>query len=179
MSEDAPRTDAGSRRDGKDDSADMDVAGRLDQMRSELRRHSYLYYVESRPEIDDAEYDRIFLELQTLEASHPHLITVDSLTQRVGAEPQSAFPSAEHSVPMLSLDSTQNPAELLRFHERVQKGLEDEPRYILEPKLDGASIELVYEEGLFVRAVTRGNGPRRRARHGKSEDDSKPSPATP
>ena len=136
----------------------MDVAERLDQMRSELRRHSYLYYVESSPEIDDAEYDRIFLKLQTLEASHPHLITVDSPTQRVGAEPQSAFPSAEHSVPMLSLDSTQDPAELLRFHERVRKGLEDEPRYILEPKLDGASIELVYEEGLFVRAVTRGNG---------------------
>ena len=158
MSEDAPRTDAGSRRDAKGDSDDMGVAGRLDQMRSELRRHSYLYYVESRPEIDDAEYDRIFLELQTLEASHPHLITVDSPTQRVGAEPQSAFPSAEHSVPMLSLDSTQDPAELLRFHERVRKGLEDEPRYILEPKLDGASIELVYEEGLFVRAVTRGNG---------------------
>ena len=158
MSEDAPRTDAGSRRDAKGDSDGMDVAGRLDQMRSELRRHSYLYYVESRPEIDDAEYDRIFLELQTLEASHPHLITVDSPTQRVGAEPQSAFPSAEHSVPMLSLDSTQDPAELLRFHERVRKGLEDEPRYILEPKLDGASIELVYEEGLFVRAVTRGNG---------------------
>ena len=158
MSEDAPRTDAGSRRDAKGDSDDMDVAERLDQMRSELRRHSYLYYVESRPEIDDAAYDRIFLELQTVEASHPHLITVDSPTQRVGAEPQSAFPSAEHSVPMLSLDSTQDPAELLRFHERVRKGLEDEPRYILEPKLDGASIELVYEEGLFVRAVTRGNG---------------------
>jgi DNA ligase (NAD+) len=127
-------------------------------MRGELRRHSHLYYVESRPEIADAEYDRIFVELRTLEASHPHLITVDSPTQRVGAEPQSAFPNAEHSVPMLSLDSTQDPAEVRRFDERVRKGLEGEPRYILEPKLDGASIELVYEEGLFVRAVTRGNG---------------------
>ena len=127
-------------------------------MRDELRRHSYLYHVESRPEIDDAEYDRIFVELQVLEASHPDLITVDSPTQRVGAEPQSAFSNTEHTVPMLSLDSTQDPAEVRRFDERVRKALEDEPRYILEPKLDGASIELVYEEGLFVRAVTRGNG---------------------
>ena len=136
----------------------MDVARRLEQMRDELRRHSYLYYVESRPEIDDAEYDQIFVELRALEASHPHLIIVDSPTQRVGAEPQSAFPNAEHTVPMLSLDSTQDPAEVRRFDERVRKGLEHEPRYMLEPKLDGASIELVYEEGLFVRAVTRGNG---------------------
>ena len=127
-------------------------------MRDELRRHSYLYHVESRPEIDDAEYDRIFVELQVLEASHPDLITVDSPTQRVGAEPQSAFSNTEHTVPMLSLDSTQDSAEVQRFDERVRKALEDEPRYILEPKLDGASIELVYEEGLFVRAVTRGNG---------------------
>ena len=127
-------------------------------MRDELRRHSYLYHVESRPEIDDAEYDRIFVELQVLEASHPDLITVDSPTQRVGAEPQSAFSNTEHTVPMLSLDSTQDPAEVRRFDERVRKALEDEPRYILEPKLDGASIELVYEKGLFVRAVTRGNG---------------------
>ena len=108
--------------------------------------------------MDDAEYDQMFVELRTLEASHPHLITVDSPTQRVGAEPQTVFPNAEHSVLMLSLDSTQDPAEVRRFDERVRTGLEDEPRYILEPKLDGASIELVYEEGLFVRAVTRGNG---------------------
>ena len=134
------------------------MARRLERMRDELRRHSYLYHVESRPEIDDAEYDRIFVELQALEASHPDLITVDSPTQRVGAEPQSAFSNAEHTVPMLSLDSTQDPAEVRRFDERVRKALEDEPRYILEPKLDGASIELVYEKGLFVRAVTRGNG---------------------
>ncbi len=158
MPDDAPRADAVSRRDGDGDSSDADVAERLEQMRDELRRHSYLYHVESRPEIDDTEYDRIFVELQALEASHPHLITVDSPTQRVGAEPQSAFPNAEHSVAMLSLDSTQDPAEVRRFDERVRRGLEDEPQYILEPKLDGASIELVYEEGLFVRAVTRGNG---------------------
>ena len=101
-SDDAARTDAVSRRASKSDSDEFDVAGRLDQLRGELRRHSYLYHAESRPEIDDAEYDRMFVELRTLEASYPHLITVDSPTQRVGAEPASAFPNAEHSVPMLS-----------------------------------------------------------------------------
>ena len=157
-SDDAPRIEAGSRPGAGGDANEGYVARRLERMRDELRRHSYLYHVESRPEIDDAEYDRIFVELQVLEASHPDLITVDSPTQRVGAEPQSAFSNTEHTVPMLSLDSTQDPAEVRRFDERVRKALEDEPRYILEPKLDGASIELVYEEGLFVRAVTRGNG---------------------
>ncbi len=156
--DDAPPSQAGSRPVSGGGSHAEDVARRLEEMRGELRRHSFLYYVESRPEIDDREYDRIYAELQALEASHPELITADSPTQRVGAEPQSAFANAEHTVPMLSLDSTQDPAEVRRFDERVRKGLEDEPRYILEPKLDGASIELVYEEGLFVRAVTRGNG---------------------
>ena len=136
----------------------VDVPRRLEQIRGELRRHSHLYYVESRPEIDDAQYDRIFGELRALEAAHPDLITADSPTQRVGVEPHSAFPDAEHIVPMLSLDSTQDSAEVRRFAERVRRGLEDEPGYILEPKLDGASIELVYEDGLFVRGVTRGNG---------------------
>ena len=136
----------------------VDVPRRLEQIRGELRRHSHLYYVESRPEIDDAQYDRIFGELRALEATHPDLITADSPTQRVGVEPHSAFPNAEHIVPMLSLDSTQDSAEVRRFAERVRRGLEDEPGYILEPKLDGASIELVYEDGLFVRGVTRGNG---------------------
>jgi DNA ligase (NAD+) len=138
--------------------SEEDALRRLEQLRDELRRHSHLYYVESRPEVDDAEYDRLFAELRALEADHPHLITVDSPSQRVGTEPQSAFPNVEHTVPMLSLDSTQDAAEVRRFDERVRKGLEDEPRYLLEPKLDGASIELVYEDGLFVRAVTRGNG---------------------
>ena len=159
---DAVRGDeAGSCNGGKGGNpggGDGDVARRLEQLREELRRHSHLYYVESRPEVDDAEYDRIFNALRALEASHPHLITLDSPSQRVGTEPQSAFPNVEHTVPMLSLDSTQDPAEVRRFDERIRKGLEDEPRYVLEPKLDGASIELVYEDGLFVRAVTRGNG---------------------
>jgi DNA ligase (NAD+) len=157
-SDDSPSTVQGSRRNEAGDGDEADVVRRLEQLRGELRRHSYLYHVESSPEIDDAEYDRIYVELKAVEASYPRFVTADSPTQRVGAEPQGAFPNAEHTVPMLSLDSTQDPAEVRRFDERVRKGLEDEPRYILEPKLDGASIELVYEKGLFVRAVTRGNG---------------------
>ena len=135
-----------------------DVERRMEHLRRELRRHSRLYHVESRPEIDDSAYDRMFAELRALEAAHPLMITGDSPTQRVGAAAQSGFVTAAHTVPMLSLDSTQDPDEIQRFDERVRKGLEDEPRYLLEPKLDGASIELVYEQGLLVRAVTRGDG---------------------
>ena len=157
-SDDLTGTDEGYRRGEGGGGNEADIGSLLEQMRAELRRHSHLYHVESCPEIDDAEYDLIFVELKALEASHPHLITADSPTQRVGAEPQGAFANAEHTIPMLSLDSTQDPAEVRRFDDRVRKGLEEEPTYILEPKLDGASIELVYEKGLFVRAVTRGNG---------------------
>ncbi len=135
-----------------------DLERRAEALREELRRHSHLYYVEARPEIDDAEFDRLYAELLALEAAHPHLVTPDSPSQRVGSEPKSELPMAEHTAPMLSLDSTQDADELQRFDERVRKGLESEPEYLLEPKLDGASIELVYENGLFVRAVTRGNG---------------------
>jgi len=135
-----------------------DVERRMEHLRRELRRHSHLYHVESRPEIDDSAYDRMFAELRALEAAHPLMITGDSPTQRVGAAAQGGFVTAAHMVPMLSLDSTQDPDEIQRFDERVRKGLEGEPRYLLEPKLDGASIELVYEQGLFVRAVTRGDG---------------------
>ena len=134
-----------------------DQAGTL---REELRRHDWLYYVEARPEISDEAYDRLFRRLRELEEAWPELATPDSPTRRVGAEPQDAFGTRAHLAPMLSLDSTQEEADLRRFHDRVLKALgeEAEPTYLLEPKLDGASIELVYEEGVFVRGVTRGNG---------------------
>ena len=132
-----------------------EVARRLEEIRGELRRHAHLYHVESRPEIDDAAYDQMFVELQALEASHPHLITLDSPSQRVGAEPQSAFPNAEHTVPMLSLDSTQDPEEVRRFDERVRKGLEDEPRYQLSNFASGVLIVLFrpYRVGDWVEAA--------------------------
>ncbi|MDT8368919.1 MAG: NAD-dependent DNA ligase LigA [Longimicrobiales bacterium] len=129
-------------------------------LRADLHRHARLYYVEARPEISDPEYDRRFRLLQEIEARFTELATPDSPTQRVGAEPAEAFETVEHLAPMLSLDSSEDPAALRRFDERIRKALGDEVeiRYLLEPKLDGASIELVYEEGVLVRAVTRGNG---------------------
>jgi DNA ligase (NAD+) len=127
---------------------------------TELNRHSYLYFVEARPEVSDADFDELFHRLQALERDFPDLVGPESPTQRVGVEALDKLSTVEHVAPMLSLDSTQDSSEVLRFHERVQKALGRgiDPTYILEPKLDGASIELVYEGGVLVRAVTRGNG---------------------
>jgi DNA ligase (NAD+) len=135
-----------------------DARTRLEEMRAAIRRHDHLYYVEARPEISDREYDELFRELRRLEEAFPLLVTPDSPTQRVGVEPQDAFETVAHTAPMLSLDSTQEADEVRRFDDRVRKGVEGPVRYLLEPKLDGASIELVYEGGLLSRAVTRGNG---------------------
>lgn len=130
----------------------------VEALKAEIRRHDYLYYVEARPEIADGEYDRLYRRLSDIEAAHPELVTPDSPTQRVGSEARSELPSVPHTAPMLSLDSTQDEDELLRFDERVRKALGEDVEYLLEPKLDGASVELVYEHGVLVRAVTRGNG---------------------
>ena len=135
---------------------------RIDKLRAEIERHEYLYHVRDRPEISDQAYDLLFRELQELEAAHPKLVRPDSPTQRVGGAPLDAFTSVEHVAPMLSLDSHPDLAEVERFDERVRKGLgEDaEVAYVCEPKLDGASVELVYENGVLVRAATRGDGQR-------------------
>lgn len=127
-------------------------------LREEIHRHDHLYYVLDRPEISDAEYDRLFGRLLRLENTFPHLVTPDSPTQRVGGRPRDEFPSHEHAAPMLSLDSTAEPEQVRRFDERVRRAAGRAVRYVLEPKLDGASIELVYERGVLVRAVTRGDG---------------------
>ena len=137
-----------------------EVLDEIERLRDELHRHAHLYHVEDRPEVSDAEYDVLYRRLQALEEEYPELVTPDSPTQRVGAEPLDKFESVEHAAPMLSLDSSQELDDIHRFDERVRKalGVGVEPIYILEPKLDGASIELVYENGVFTRAVTRGNG---------------------
>ena len=129
-------------------------------LRSELRRHARLYYQEARPEIGDVEYDRLFWQLQKLEDTYPALDSPDSPTKRIGAPPQDKFKTVDHVAPLLSLDSSEKAEDFIRFDERVRKALGAgvESRYILEPKLDGASIELVYESGVLARAVTRGNG---------------------
>jgi len=138
-----------------------DAEERVEELRDEIRRHDRLYYVENAPEISDAEYDRLFEELVALEEAFPELRASDSPTQRVGAEPVDALPTIEHAAPMLSLASSQEEEELRNFHDRVLRGLgEGDVRYTLEPKLDGASIELVYREGELARAVTRGDGRR-------------------
>lgn len=133
---------------------------RIEALRREIRRHNYLYYVENKPEILDEEYDRLFEALKRLEAAFPDLVTSDSPTQRVGAEPRGEFPIIEHTTPMLSLDATREAAQVQRFHERLRNALGGRVRYVLEEKFDGVSIELVYEDGVFARVVTRGDGRR-------------------
>ncbi len=129
------------------------------ELREEIRRHDYLYYVKGEPAVADSVYDRLYRRLLQVEEAHPDLVTPDSPTQRVGTEPQDALPTLAHAAPMLSLDSTKDPEEVRRFHDRILKAVEgDEVDYLLEPKLDGVSMELVYEDGRLTRAVTRGNG---------------------
>jgi DNA ligase (NAD+) len=129
-------------------------------LREEIRRHDRAYYVLDRPEISDEEYDRRFDELRRLERAHPELVTPDSPTQRVGGAPLPAFSQVRHSVPMLSLDSVTAPDDVRQFDRRVRQSLGDRAKYVLEPKFDGLSLELVYEDGGFVRASTRGDGVR-------------------
>lgn len=133
---------------------------RIDALRAELRRHNHLYHVLDAPEITDAAYDALFRELLDLETKHPELVTADSPTQRVGAEPLSAFGALRHTLPMISLDNVYSPAELAEWEERAWNALgrRDPFTYWVEPKIDGVSVELVYENGLFVRGSTRGDG---------------------
>lgn len=131
---------------------------RVRELHTLLRHHEYLYHVKDAPEISDEAYDALFHELQTLEERFPDLATPDSPTQRVGAVAVDKFPAVEHTVPMLSLDSSQDEAVLRRFDERMRKAVRDLVRYVVEPKLDGASVELVYRDGVLLRASTRGDG---------------------
>ena len=136
---------------------------KVESLRSEIRHHNYLYHVLDDPEVPDAEYDRLIRELTALEQDHPELISKDSPTQRVGAEPVKAFGTIEHTVPMLSLDNAFSEDELRDFHRRVTERLgiddaQDELGYSAEPKLDGAAVSLLYQAGELVRAATRGDG---------------------
>jgi DNA ligase (NAD+) len=134
---------------------------RLAELREAIRQHDYSYYVLDRPTISDEEYDRLFRELRALEEAHPELVTADSPTQRVAGAPLSSFPTVEHLAPMLSLDSDQDPDAARRFDERLRKAFASESvAYVAEPKLDGASLELVYLDGVLDRAATRGDGVR-------------------
>lgn len=132
---------------------------RIDELRKEIRRHDHLYYQKDRPEISDAEYDRLFHALVELEAAHPDLVTADSPTQRVGAPPLDELAKVSHEKPMLSLDSITDRGDVQAFDARMKRELEtDHVTYTTEPKFDGLSVELVYDQGTFVRGATRGDG---------------------
>lgn len=135
------------------------VEQRIEELREEIRRHDYYYYVLDSPVISDHEYDALMNELKALERENPHLITPDSPTQRVGGEPLAAFAPVHHRVPLLSLDNAFSPQELAEFHRRIsEKVPEQEISYVCELKIDGVSTALVYENGILIRAATRGDG---------------------
>jgi DNA ligase (NAD+) len=136
------------------------IQKQINDLRMQLNDHNYRYYVLDDPLISDSEYDQLFRELQKLETDNPTLITEDSPTRRVGAEPLSSFGSWTHRLPMLSLANAMNEDELAAFDTRVKKGLDTEKdlEYMAEPKLDGLAVELVYENGFFVNGSTRGDG---------------------
>ncbi|WP_028693801.1 NAD-dependent DNA ligase LigA [Pseudomonas cremoricolorata] len=146
----------------------MTAETRILELRTELDKHNYSYYVLDEPSVPDAEYDRLFNELKALEAEHPHLVTPDSPTQRVGGAALAAFQQIRHEVPMLSLGNAFEEADLREFGRRVTEGL-DLPSadllgdgaavdYSCEPKLDGLAVSLLYRDGQLVQGATRGDG---------------------
>ncbi len=136
-----------------------EIENRIEELRTEIRRHDRLYYVESRQEISDREYDRLIDELKTLEAEHPELITPDSPTQRVGGEPIDGFRTVSHALPMLSIDNTYNRGDLVEFDKRVRKILGSRPfTYFVDPKIDGVAVSLRYKDRMLITATTRGDG---------------------
>jgi DNA ligase (NAD+) len=134
-------------------------AARAEELRRLLHHHSYTYYILDRPEITDADYDRLFNELKELEAAHPDLVTPDSPTQRVGGTVAEGFASVQHRVPMLSLDNAYTADEIREFEARLQRALPGASfTYVCEPKVDGLGVALLYEKGRLVRGATRGDG---------------------
>jgi DNA ligase (NAD+) len=137
----------------------MSIAEEIAHLRKTLERHNRLYYVEDRPEITDAEYDRLFRELVKLEEQHPRLRTPDSPTQRVGGAPLPEFAEVRHRTPMLSIANAFDEEAVRAFDRRCREALEvDTVEYAAEPKFDGLAISLTYRDGLFVQGATRGDG---------------------
>lgn len=144
------------------------TAQRIHKLTDLLNRYAYEYYTLDAPSIPDAEYDRLFRELEALERNHPELKLPDSPTQRVGGEPLAGFAEVRHEVPMLSLTNAFSPqdengvfdhAEMYAFDQRVRDGLDGgNPEYVIEPKFDGLAISLLYRDGVLVQAATRGDG---------------------
>jgi DNA ligase (NAD+) len=131
----------------------------IERLREKIRKHEYLYYVADDPEISDAEFDRLMNQLKKLEAENPKLVTADSPTQRVGGAPREGFQTVKHVTPMVSLDNAFSIEELAQFDRRVRELTGREKiEYIAEHKFDGLSMSLLYEKGMLVRGVTRGDG---------------------
>ncbi|HEX3034058.1 MAG TPA: NAD-dependent DNA ligase LigA [Thermodesulfobacteriota bacterium] len=133
---------------------------RIQELRLEIEHHSYLYYVENNPEISDAEFDALMEELKNLEAMYPELITPGSPTQRVGGSVAEGFKPVKHTVPMMSIDNISSEGQAVEFDKRVKKflGIAEDIEYTAEPKFDGVSASLTYDDGVFVQGATRGDG---------------------
>jgi len=145
-------------------SATQTVKKRAEELRREIAHHDHRYYVLDDPEISDPEYDDLLRELRQIEEEHPELVIPDSPTQRVGGRPLEKFKQVEHHEPMLSLANAREEDELRAWAKRVERQLERldisgrEIRYVTEPKVDGLAISLTYENGVFTRGATRGDG---------------------
>jgi DNA ligase (NAD+) len=136
----------------------VDPAKEIDQLRASIRYHDQKYYVEANPEISDLEYDRLMRRLQELEAEFPQLITADSPTQRVGDSPVAELAQIEHSVPMLSIENTYSIQDLISFGTKTERLLGGPAEWVVELKIDGVAVAVVYEHGVLKRGLTRGNG---------------------
>src|SRR5512143_113757 len=138
-------------------SRETGAAARAAALRAEIRRHDERYYVENRPTISDAAYDELVAELRDIEVAHPELVAADSPTRRVAGRVAGPFASVRHAAPMLSLEATRDSADVAAFITRVT-AKNDRRDLVLEPKLDGLSVELVYMSGRLTSAATRGDG---------------------
>ena len=136
-----------------------EAAAEIARLRDQIRHHDRKYYVDAQPEISDLAYDRLLERLKKLEAAHPELVSPDSPTQRIGDAPVDALASVEHRLPMLSIENTYNVEELRKFGQRVAKLLPDEKiQWVVELKIDGVAVSVVYEKGRLTQAATRGDG---------------------
>lgn len=141
-------------------SPDIKIINELQQLREMISLHNRLYYVEDNPKISDKEFDKLFDRLLEIENAYPELVTVDSPSQRIGHAPSKKFEPLKHRIPMLSLQKVTSAEEFRDFDRRVKEGLDDREQvsYVTEPKLDGLAVELIYENGIFVKGSTRGDG---------------------
>ncbi len=138
----------------------MNIEEKIENLREVIRGHDHKYYVLAEPSISDEEYDKLVKELERLEKENPHLITPDSPTQRVGKDLTKVFNPVIHKIPMLSLANTYNEEDLFDFDRRVREALpkDEKIEYVVELKIDGASISLKYVNGYLITAATRGDG---------------------